>query len=75
MSKKETPAAVDLHRMDLAGERKRTRPCAITDEMETKAPTDILNEKSIFPSLSILPVGEKESMRISGSAGRDTKRR
>ena len=59
-----------MHRMDLAGERKRTRPCAITDEMETKAPTASLNEKSISPSLSILPVGEKESMRISGLAGR-----
>ena len=46
------------------------RPCVITDELETKAATDRLNEESILSSLSILPVGEKESMRMCALASR-----
>ena len=54
---------------------KRMRPCVITDELETKAATDRLNEESVLSSLSILSVGEKESVRMCVMGSRDTKRR
>ena len=61
---------MDFPRTDFSCERKGCGHAPLQKNWKTKATTDRLNEKDIFPSLSILPVSEKESTRMSGLAGR-----
>ena len=49
---------------------KKMRRCSVAEaEIETKSPSGRLDEKDILSSLSISPLGEKESTQMSGLEG------